>query len=519
MTFEINWQNLCTRNTALASGTLTQKIKDETPLSDNFKKWANANWIVVKDKIDYHPNLTVATALSLEDYANWILLTSNKYLEKEGIFPISSELSKSMPEMSKIESQIREDIIALIEGCVICGSPKMDETHCGACDSVIRYHDHEKIKADILSLQEMSGEITLHTELKDGMFEFSRISLDDLDVPKPAYKRLNYKQMSNQELYREVFLTSNAYAKQELKNRRFAMWNRLSKIRTNCPEGALVPYSQDPIQVFERLQREHWIEEAKARKTLNEADDSEDEDDPRALDEHVIDEHVIRNRQYVGVDEYGDDIYTDFDSDGVFQPMGNPNNSSDTRDDTDMTDRHTYHSQNWESEDFEDDHNVDLYYSEQVITEAPTFVETKRYNGWEMRWETVESIQWNDETSPNSSIPVSPHSDIGWLECARNWLTRETLIRQTDDEEIQAEIMVSYPVSDSFLDYLDEQEIDFEVASQRMDEYLGIQRTENDRKATVAAQRYHAGENIETIAAEMGLRADQMSAIVNSLSF
>ena len=516
MTFQQNWNNLCTRHTALNNGTLTQEIKDSTPLTDNFKKWANANWIVVKDKIDYHPNLTVATPLSLEDYANWMLLTSNKYLEKEGIFPISSELAKSMREMSKIESQIRDDIIGLIEGCVICGSPKTDETHCGACGSLIRYHDHKKIRADILSLQEMNGEITIHTEIKNGVFQFSRISLDDLDVPKPAYKRLNYKQMSNQELYREVFLNGNAYAKRELKNRRFGMWHRLSKTRPNCPEGALVPWSQDPIQVFDRLESEYKIEEAKARKTLEEkeADENEDEEDPR-----WVDEHVSQNPQYVGVDEYGDDIYSDFDSDGVFQPMGNPNNSSDTRDDTDMTDRHTYHSQNWESKDFEDDHNVDLYYSEQVITEAPTFIETRQYNGWEMKWETVESIEWDDETSPNSAIPVSPHSDIGWIECARNWLTRETLIRQTDNPEIQADIMISYPVSDSFLDYLDEQEIDFEVASQRMDEYLGIKRDENNRKATIAAQRYHAGENIETIAAEMGLRADQMSAIINSLNF
>jgi len=514
MTFEMNWSNLCARNVAMSNGTLTQELKDKLPMSDNFKKWANDNWFLVKDKITFHPELTVAAPLSMEDYVNWMLSKSNSYLEKEGIFPVSSKMI--VPK--EIEAQLKLDIVSILDGCIVCEAPRKpdDPNHCGVCGSLLEYHGHDKIKSDILSLQEMTGEITIHTEIKDGMFEFSRISIDDLKKPKPAYKRLNYKEMSWDELQREVFLNGNAYAKREMNNRRFAMWNRLSKLRPNCPEGSLVPYSQDPIQVFARLEREHRIEEAKARKTLDEkeADENEDEDDPRALDRHVLE-----NQQYVGVDEYGDDIYSDFDSDGVFQPMGNPNNSSDTRDNTDMTDRHTYRSQNWESEDFEDDHNVDLYYSEQVITEAPTFIETRQYNGWKMQWETVESIEWNNETSPNSAIPVTPHSDIGWVECARNWLTRETLIRQTDNPEVQADIMISYPVSDSFLDYLDEQEIDFEVASQRMDEYLGIQRDENDQKATEATQRYHAGENIESICADLSIRPDQMGAIIGRLSF
>ena len=514
MTFQTNWNNLVLRNEAMNTGTLTPDIKDNLPMSDNFKAWANANWVPVKAKLESQPELTVATPLSIDDYTNWILLTSNKYLAKEWIFPISDELSEMMLEMIPIEDQIREETLAILNNCVVCDAPRMknDDTHCGVCDSLLRFADHDKIKAKILSLSEMSGEISTHTEMIDNVFVFSRVSSFDLDIRKPAYKRLNYKEMSWEQLQEN----GNEYAKREMNNRRFLMWNRLSNTRTNCPDGALVPYSQDPIQVIERLEREHRIEEAKARKTLDEkeADDNEDEDDPRALDEHVL-----QNSQYVGVDKYGDDLYTDFDADGVFQPMGNPNNSSDTRDDTDMTNRHTYRAQNWESEDFIDDHNIDLYYHEQVISESPTFVETRKYNQWEMKWETVESIEWENETSPNSAIPVNPHSDVSWMDDARNWLTRETLLRQTDNPEIQADIMISYEVSDSFLDYIDEQGIDFEVATQRMNEYLGIRADEDAKIREKAVQRYHAGENIDEICADLSIRPDQMGAIIGNLNF
>ena len=170
------------------------------------------------------------------------------------------------------------------------------------------------------------------------------------------------------------------------------------------------------------------------------------------------------NTQLIGIDEYENPVFSEFDEDGVFMPMGNPENSTDTRDDEDMTDRETYQSQAWESIDLVDDHNVDMYFRQECVTETPTFDKDG------------ELVDWSTVNHSDQADPVAPADNEDWLEDAKNWLTRENMLREQDDEDIQANIIAAYPVSPSFLDYLDENEIDWEVANSRLQELTGEKR-------------------------------------------
>ena len=164
----------------------------------------------------------------------------------------------------------------------------------------------------------------------------------------------------------------------------------------------------------------------------------------------------IDNPQFVGLNEYDEEVYSDFDPDGIHQPMGNPDNSSDTRDDLDLTDHTNYREQDWQSMDFADDHHVDISFREQAITETPVFDKNH------------ELVDWTTETHSDIEDPVSAGDDEDWIADARNWMTRENLLQSTEDQTIRDNIIDAYPVSHRFIEYLEENEIDWEVANQRL---------------------------------------------------
>lgn len=180
---------------------------------------------------------------------------------------------------------------------------------------------------------------------------------------------------------------------------------------------------------------------------------------------------VAENPHLIGYDENQDEVYTDFSEDGLYLPQENPYNSSDTRDDADMTDHTEYRAQDWQSEDLMDDHNVVPYFSEQTVSEIPNIVETQieREDG---QIAVYEHIEWETETHANAEAPVHAVDDEDWVEDARNWLPREGMLQEAEDELVIGEIMLAYPVSDKFLDYLDENEIDWAVASSRLTELV-----------------------------------------------
>ena len=165
----------------------------------------------------------------------------------------------------------------------------------------------------------------------------------------------------------------------------------------------------------------------------------------------------MENDHFVGIDEYGYPAYRDFDSDGHFLPMGNPDNSTDYQDDFDPQE---YAPEQWKSIDDIDDHHVDSYYREKCITERPQFDEDGM-------------IEWKTETHSDIESPRPVSDDMDFVTDARNWLTRENLMRETDDWDSIDKIADAYPVSRQFLDYIKSKEIDFETAHQRMQELLG----------------------------------------------
>ena len=141
----------------------------------------------------------------------------------------------------------------------------------------------------------------------------------------------------------------------------------------------------------------------------------------------------VENPQCAGIDENGDDVYNDFDSDGAFLPMGNANNSTDYQDDFDPQE---HASESWNSIDLIDDHHTDEYYYREVgITEQPSFQEDGQ-------------IEWVTESySTDVDEKVHTTDDVDFVKDARNWLTRENLLREAQNEHATEEIHRGYPVS------------------------------------------------------------------------
>lgn len=165
------------------------------------------------------------------------------------------------------------------------------------------------------------------------------------------------------------------------------------------------------------------------------------------------------NEHFAGVDEYGDDTYLDFDADGVFLPMGNPQNSTDYQDDFDPDD---LQSQSWQSLDSLDDHHYqEAYYTEVGVTETPHFNK-----------ENTDEIEWVSQPHADSMPPVERHSDIDFVTDAKNWLERGRLIQDAQTADAVAYILQRYPVSHGFSAYIDEQGIDWETTSEKLTEFL-----------------------------------------------
>ena len=165
----------------------------------------------------------------------------------------------------------------------------------------------------------------------------------------------------------------------------------------------------------------------------------------------------FENPQFAGVDEHGDDTYTDFDQDGVFLPMGNPNNATDYQDDFDPDE---LQSQSWQSIDgFDDHHYQESLYKEVGITETPHFTEEG-------------GIEWVNQPHAESSPIVERHTDTDFMTDARNYLQRGRLIEAAESGAILTDILTAYPVSEQFTSYIEEQGIDWETTSQRLTEFL-----------------------------------------------
>lgn len=187
----------------------------------------------------------------------------------------------------------------------------------------------------------------------------------------------------------------------------------------------------------------------------------------------------VNNPQSAGIDENGDDVYNDFDEAGHFVPMGNPNNETDYQKDFDPQ---GFSAEAWNSIDEINDHHTDQYlYNEVGITETPQFTENE-IDKKEKRPKFKEQFEVEWKTAPHSDEQeiIASESDVDFIQDARNWLQRENLIQASDDSVMHLKIIGAYPVSKDFLKYLEENEIDWEVANGRLEQLTGMRKTAVD---------------------------------------
>ena len=197
--------------------------------------------------------------------------------------------------------------------------------------------------------------------------------------------------------------------------------------------------------------------------------------------EYIQEPQIIgdtNNPQNAGIDENGDDVYNDFDAAGHFLPMGNPNNETDYQKDFDPQD---FGAEAWNSVDEIDDHHTEYFYNEVSITETPQFTENE-VDEEEKRPKFKEQFEVEWKTAPHSDEQeiVASESDADFVQDARNWLQRENLIRATEDPIMHLKVLGTYPVSKHFLEYLEENEITWEVASERLEQFIGLRKTASD---------------------------------------
>ena len=453
MTFETNWRNLKTRHELIKAGKLTETHKEKLPLTDNFKMWANKNWNAVIHKLDCQPELELADPCSDKDYINFVLGKSNKHLD--GIFPISEELT----EMAKgIENQVREEILADLDGCIVCSAPTKENTnHCEVCE------------LEILE----KGLFPNGATLQDSIFL-------RLENSSPYAEQ---SEATKQSLKKKAVRDRNKTLKEIGENRAFTEYEGEEEILAQMPVENIPIQILNSIINFDKIDQRirewnprvlQWDNPEATADEFGNPINHEYTVEPEIIDpasRKTVSDVPELNDHYVGKNEHGEDVYRDFDNDGFYLPQGNPNNASDTREDIDLTDHTEYREQDWQSEDFIDDHNIVPCFAEQIVSETPTIIETeyKREDGLVY---VVEHIEWETETHENAESPITTEDDQDWLEDARNWLTRGKLLAETDDEVIAGEIMLAYPVSEGFLQYVKEKEISWDTANERLSQLI-----------------------------------------------
>ena len=468
MTFEQNWNNLVARNEARKAGLLNKELKDKYPLTPNFTNWASANYDAISIKLQSPTALgTPETEFNEQDWTNFLLSASNKFLRKEKMFPLSEELAGFVNSQSSIDWLI-DDIkdVLFTKRCVVCDDDlNRHEYHCDTCEAAITKSVHPNI---------LEG---MQKDLEKAMKRAEKAFFDYHDTAKEILQGHSTGTIS---LYSYLNGLENKTK------------GDLSKIEVQVINDLLIAVNEaqkTPLQKeLERI--DAFIKECNPMPTKW-AEPKEPATDELGIplgEEYTVEPEIIgdpdrengllrgtreieENPHLIGEDQYGEEVYTDFSEDGLYLPQENPHNSSDTRDDADMTDHTEYRAQDWQSEDLMDDHNVVPYFAEQVVSEIPNIVETtyERENG---EIAVYEHIEWETETHADAEAPVSAVDDEDWVEDARNWITREGMLAETEDELVIGEIMLAYPVSDKFLAYLEENEIDFELANSRLTEFV-----------------------------------------------
>ena len=234
---------------------------------------------------------------------------------------------------------------------------------------------------------------------------------------------------------------------------------------THINDLRVFPMNYPPQPKKERSSKEllAWIDgkihEWNPRATLF-TEPERDEDGEYVQPPEIIGD--VNNPQSAGIDENGDDVYNDFDEAGHFVPMGNPNNETDYQKDFDPQE---FRPENWNSIDEIDDHHTDEYFYKEVgVTETPQFDEEG-------------TIDWKNAPHSDEQEIVAPESDQDFVRDARNWLQREHLIRESEDSIMRLQILSAYPVSQDFLKYLEDSEIDWEVANKRLKQLAGLRET------------------------------------------
>ena len=252
---------------------------------------------------------------------------------------------------------------------------------------------------------------------------------------------------------------------------------------THINDLRVFPMSHPPQPKKERSAKEFlaWIDrkiyEWNPRATLFTEPEIDEDSGEYVQEPEIIGD--VNNPQNAGIDENGDDVYNDFDAAGHFLPMGNPNNETDYQKDFDPQD---FGAETWNSIDEINDHHTDQYlYNEVGITETPQFTENE-IDEKEKRPKFKEQFEVEWKTAPHSDEQemIASESDVDFVRDARNWLQRENLIRTTEDPIMHLKVLGAYPVSQDFLKYLEENEINWKVANERLEQFIGLRKTAAD---------------------------------------
>jgi len=269
------------------------------------------------------------------------------------------------------------------------------------------------------------------------------------------------------------------------------------------PTGDYIPPPVTPA-MLRRIDEKIASYNPKVR-TLEQANEPTDEFGNPADEEYVEKPEIIgdpENPHFIGVDENDDEVYQDFDHEGHFLPMGNPQNSTDYQDDFNPTD---YSGEAWNSVDNIDDHHLDEYHYREVgITEAPQF----DYEG---------KVEWRSEAHREEQDALEPRkahlSEDSFLQDALAWISKESYLDEASKDDVSWNIEETLSVNPEFLEHLETIGVDWERFQERIQEELdklAVKNHINNIEMKIQKRVLNRPAHLDKVEAKISQRAEEL---------
>lgn len=118
MTFQVTWNNFIMQkkyNVFSENKLLYDAIESYYPLSPNFEKWINDNHQSIEVKLNDPRLFIIHYPHSPQDITNW-LLSRNKHLRNENVFPVSQKISDHMAHITTDWEKFETNLEKKLEG-------------------------------------------------------------------------------------------------------------------------------------------------------------------------------------------------------------------------------------------------------------------------------------------------------------------------------------------------------------------------------------------------------------------